>query len=249
MLSTSRLSLECLITLAKFDTPTVCNAIELFEVRPRNTGFMNDTIKACFPRMPPMVGYAVTSTFRSMSPPRAGDVYASMSQQVESFASLPGPAVMVYQDLDDPVVSATFGEVMCSVYKGFGARGLITSGAGRDLEQVEAIGFPTFTSGAICAHGYCHTLAVNVPVTVGGICVYPGDLLHGDLNGVTTIPHEIASEIPEACAGLAAAEKIILDYVRGANLTPAGLADARKECTAMLARLTQQFRRKSSASQ
>jgi 4-hydroxy-4-methyl-2-oxoglutarate aldolase len=238
------LSSECLAALARFDTPTVCNAIELFEVRPRNTGFMNDTIKACFPCLPPMVGYAVTSTFRSMSPPRAGDVYASLSQQVESYAQLPGPAVMVYQDLDDPVISATFGEVMCSVYKGFGARGLITSGAGRDLEQVEGIGFPAFTSGAICAHGYCHTLAVNVPVTVGGICIYPGDLLHGDLNGVTTIPHEIASEIPDACAGLAAAEKIILDYVRGPNITPAGLSEARQECTAMLAKLTHQLRRK-----
>jgi len=244
MQSIPSLSSERLAALARFDTPTVCNAIELFEVRPRNTGFMNSSIKACFPRMPPMVGYAVTSTFRSMSPPRAGDVYASMTQQVEAYAQLPGPAVMVYQDLDDPVISATFGEVMCSVYKAFGARGLITSGAGRDLEQVENIGFPTFTSGAICAHGYCHTLAVNVPVTVGGICVYPGDLLHGDLNGVTTIPHQIASEIPEACDGLAAAEKIILDYVRGAKITPAGMAEARKECTAMMARLTQQLRRK-----
>jgi regulator of RNase E activity RraA len=244
MSSLPALSPERLSALAKFDTPTVCNAIELFEVRPRNTGFMNATVKACFPRMPPMVGFAVTSTFRSMSPPRAGDVYASMTQQVESFAGLSGPAVMVYQDLDDLVVSATFGEVMCSVYKAFGARGLITSGAGRDLEQVEAIGFPTFTSGAICAHGYCHTLAVNVPVTVGGICVYPGDLLHGDLNGVTTIPLEIASEIPEACAGLAAAEKIILDYVRGPNITPSGMAEARNECSAMLAKLTQKLRRK-----
>ena len=238
------LSPEQLAALGRFDTPTVCNAIELFEVRPRNTGFMNSSIKASFPRMPPMVGYAVTSTFRSMSPPRAGDVYASMSQQIEAYSQLPGPPVMVYQDLDDPVVSATFGEVMCSVYKAFGAQGLITSGAGRDLEQVEAIGFPAFTSGAICAHGYCHTLAVNIPVTVGGICIYPGDLLHGDLNGVTTIPHEIASEIPEACAGLAAAEKIILDYVRGPNITPAGMAEARNECSAMLAKLTQQLRRR-----
>lgn len=238
------LSAERLRALARFDTPTICNAIELFEVRPRNTGFMNDTIKACFPRMPPMVGYAVTSTFRSMSPPRSGDVYASLTQQVESYAQLPGSAVMVYQDLDDPVISATFGEVMCSVYKGFGAAGLITSGAGRDLEQVDKIDFPAFTSGAICAHGYCHTLAVNIPVTVGGICIYPGDLLHGDLNGVTTIPHEIASEVPEACDGLAAAEKIILDYVRGPKITPGGLAEVRQECAAMFAKLTQQLRRK-----
>jgi regulator of RNase E activity RraA len=239
------LSAETLAALIRFDTPTVCNAIELFEVRPRNTGFMNASIKACFPAMPPMVGYAVTSTFRSMSPPRAGDVYASMSQQIESYANLPGPPVMVYQDIDDPVVSATFGEVMCSVYKAFGAKGLITSGAGRDLEQVEKIGFPTFTSGAICAHGYCHTLAVNVPVTVGGICIYPGDLIHGDLNGVSTIPHEIASEVPQVCEELATAEKVILDYCRGKNLTAAGLDAARKECTAMFAKIGQRVQRKS----
>jgi regulator of RNase E activity RraA len=239
-------SLEILAALARYDTPTVCNAIELFDVRPRNAGFMNSNIKSCFPHLPPMVGYAVTSTFRSMSPPRSGDVYASLSQQVESYGELPGPAVMVYQDLDEPVISATFGEVMCSVYKGFGARGIITSGAGRDLEQVEKLGFPAFTSGTICAHGYCHTLAVNVPVTVGGISIDPGDLLHGDLNGVSTIPHEIASEVPDVCEELASAEKVVLDYVRGTNVTPAGLAKARKECAAMLNRTTERVRRKRS---
>lgn len=244
MSEVARVSPALLKALAKYDTPTVCNVIELFEIRPRNTGYMNASIKACFPSMPPMVGYAVTSTFRSMSPPRSGDVYASMSQQVASFENLPGPAVMVYQDIDEPVVSATFGEVMCSVYKAYGAQGIITSGAGRDLEQVEKLGFPAFTTGSICSHGYCHTLAVNVPVTVGGICIYPGDLLHGDLNGVSTIPHEIASEIPDACEELAAAEKVVLDYCRGSNLTPDGLGEARKECSALINKLSQRLRKK-----
>src|SRR5262245_3556555 len=100
MASHPPISAQTLAALARFDTTTICNAIELFGVRPHNAGFMNASIKACFPHLPPMVGFAVTSTFRSMSPPRSGDVYASMSQQVESFAQLPGPAVMVYQDLD-----------------------------------------------------------------------------------------------------------------------------------------------------
>jgi regulator of RNase E activity RraA len=234
---------QVLTSLGRYDTPTICNAIELFDVRPRNAGFMNSTVRACFPEMPPMVGYAVTSTFRSMSPPRSGDVYAGMDQQVSRFLELGGPAVMVYQDLDDPVVSATFGEVMCSVYKSFGSVGIITSGAGRDLEQVRNLGFPAFTSGAICSHAYCHTLAVNVPVTVGGICIYPGDLLHGDLNGVTTIPHDIASEVPQVCQELAAAEKVVLDYVRGTPITPAGLAEARKECSAMMSAISQRLRK------
>lgn len=230
--------------LHKFDTPTICNAIELFDVRPRNVGYMNDTIKACFPKMPPMVGYAVTSTFRSMAPPRGGDVYASMSDQVASFPALPGPPVIVYQDLDVPIISATFGEVMCSVYKAYGAKGIITSGGGRDLDQVEALGFPAFTTGAICSHGYCHTLAVNVPVVVGGIAIYPGDLMHGDLNGVTTIPQEIASEVAQVCRELMTAEQVILDYLKSPSITPAGLGEARKTCSQMMNETSKRVRKK-----
>ena len=84
---------------------------------------MNETIKACFPQMPPMVGYALTSFFRSQSPPRGGDIYASLTKQIERFAELPGPAVLVFQDVDYPVAAATFGEVMCTTYKAFGTRG------------------------------------------------------------------------------------------------------------------------------
>ena len=230
--------------LAKYDTPTICNAIELFDVRPRNTGYMDGSIKACFPKMPPMVGYAVTSTFRSQAPARGGDVYASMSDQVASIKNLPGPAVIVYQDLDQPCASATFGEVMCTVYKSYGASGLITSGTGRDLDQVEALGFPAFTNGTICSHGYCHNISLNVAVSVGGITVYPGDLLHGDLNGVTTVPLEIASEVPQVCAELMDAEKIILDYCRGPNPTPEGLTEARKACIAMMNATSQRVRKK-----
>lgn len=236
------LSKETFAELAKYDTPTVCNVIELWNFRPRNTGYMNDTIRACYPKLPPMVGYAVTSTFRSNAPPRGGDVYAGMMQQVEAFPEMPGPPVVVYQDLDEPTASATFGEVMCTTYKSFGAVGLITSGAGRDLDQVEVLDFPCFTNGTICAHGYCHTLAVNVPVTVGGISVYPGDLLHGDVNGVTTIPHEIASEVPDACKELMAAEDIVLNYLKSGDISPAGMNEARNECSAVIAKLGQRLR-------
>ena len=236
------LSEDVLSALAEFDTPTVCNVIELWDIRPRNTGYMNDTITACFPQMPPMVGYALTSCFRSMAPPRGGDVYAGLADQVAHFEQLPGPPVVVFQDLDEPTASATFGEVMCTTYKSFGAKGLVTSGTGRDLDQVEAIGFPAFTAGTTCAHGYCHILSVGVPVSVGGITIYQGDLLHGDRNGVTTIPHEIASEIPEACKELMAAEDIVLNYVKGGNPTPAGMSEARQECADLIDKLGKRLR-------
>jgi regulator of RNase E activity RraA len=239
------LNRDQLAALQKYDTPTVCNVVELFDVRPRSAGFMNDSIKCCFGHLPPMVGYALTTTFRSFSPPKSGNVYAGMKEQLDGFAELPGPAVVVFQDLDQPVCSATFGEVMCSVYKAFGAAGLITSGAGRDLDQVEAIKFPAFTNGTICAHGYCHMLHMNIPVTVGGLIIEPGVLLHGDRNGVTTIPAEVASEVADGCKDLMAAEQIILDYVRGPNPTVQGFAEARKASTDAINKIGQRLRKKS----
>ncbi len=237
------ISAETLRKLAQYDTPTVCNVIELFDVRPRNEGYMDGSIRACFPNLPPMVGFALTTTFRSMAPPRR-DVYAGLSQQIEAFGELPGPPVVVFQDLDQPTTAATFGEVMCSTYKAFGAVGIITSGAGRDLDQVEALRFPAFTNGTICAHGYCHMLEINVPVTVGGLVIYPGDLLHGDRNGVTTIPLSIASEVADACAEYVAAERVVLDYLKSGRVTPEGFAEARKECSEMIAALARRLRKR-----
>lgn len=216
--------------LRQYDTPTICNVVELFDLRPRNTGYMDQRIRACYPKLPPMVGYASTATFRSAAPPAAGNVYSGLSEQVESFAKLPGPAVVVFQDLDSPVASATFGEVMCTTYQAFGAAGLITSGAARDLDQVEALRFPCFADGVISAHGYCHIISVNVPVHVGGVMIQPGDLLHGDCNGVTAIPNQIASAVVQACPEYMAAEAIVLDYLKAGKIDPQGYAAVRTEC-------------------
>jgi len=223
--------------LRKYDTPTICNVVELFDLYPRTAGYMDGRIQACYPKLPPMVGFASTATFRSSAPPRTGDAYSGLAEQVASFATLPQPVVVVFQDLDDPPASATFGEVMCTTYKAFGAAGLITSGAGRDLDQVEALSFPCFTSGTICAHGYCHIERINVPVRVGGVVIHPGDLLHGDRNGVTTIPVEIASMVARACADYVAAEAVVLDYLKRGNATADGYASAHKECKRLIGEL------------
>ena len=231
---------QTLATLTKFDTPTICNVIELFDVRPRNTGYMDHRIICNFPQFPPMVGCACTAAFRSDAAPPKGDAYGSMDQQLSRFAELQGPAVVVFQDLDDPPAAATFGEVMCSTYQAFGSTGLITSGGGRDLEQVKAIGYPVFTGSTICSHGYCHILHVGLPVRVGGLVVNQGDLLHGDANGVTSIPPSIAAAIADITPEFIAAEAIVLDYVRGkGEKTVAGMVAARKEFSAVVGKLTE----------
>ncbi len=203
--------------LQSFDTPTICNAIELFGIQPQTEGYLDQSIQACSPQLPPMVGYAVTATFRGGSPSDGPPLYERLQEQVESFADLPGPAVVVFEDLDEPSCAATFGEVMCQTYQAFGAAGLITSGTGRDLEQVDSLGFPTFTAGTICSHGYPRIIDLNIPVRVGGGQIEPGDLLHGDRNGVTTIPEAIAAELPDMCRRVIASEAIVLDYLRDAD--------------------------------
>ncbi len=235
---------DTLAKLAQFDTPTISNVIELFDVVPRESGFMDGRIQCVFPDLPPMVGFAATACFRSSAPPEHGTAYGSLKEQVEQFASLPGPAVVVFQDLDDPPVGATFGEVMCSVYKGFGSAGLITSGGGRDLQQVQALNYPVFTGSTICSHAWCHILHVGLPVRVGGLAVRQGDLLHGDANGVTAVPPAIATEVADAAAEFVAAEKIILDYVRRPGVkSPEGLAAAQKEFSSAIARLQKRLRK------
>ena len=117
--------------LAKYDTPTICNVIELFDIRPRNAGYMDHRVQSNFPELQPMVGFACTAQFRSDAPPVGGDAYGSIGKQLEAFGEMPGPAVVVFQDADDPPVSAVFGEVMCSTYQAYGSAGLVTNGGGR----------------------------------------------------------------------------------------------------------------------
>ena len=237
----TKISNVTLEKLRQLDTPTVCNIIELFDVRPRNSGYMDSRIKACFPEMSPMVGFAATSTFRSAARPMSGDIYSDISTQIERFSELSGPSVVVFQDIDSPSAAATFGEVMCTTYKTFGAIGLITSGAGRDLDQVRDIEFPVFSNGTVCAHGYCHTIQVHTPVHVGGTTIYPDDLLHGDCNGVTTIPRDIAADIADISDEYMSAEVITLGALRQ-KPTLDQFASARAEADAIIAKLRARVR-------
>lgn len=237
------LTVETLRKLAKYDTPTICNVIELFDIRPRDVGYMDQRIRAAFADLPPMVGFAATATMRCAAPSHQS-TYDMLEAQLKLFEQLPGPAVVVFQDLDDPPVAATFGEVMCSTYQAFGSVGIITSGAGRDLAQVRALNFPAFTASTICSHGYTQIIEVGAPVRVGGLVVKSGELLHGDWNGVTDIPIEIASEVADAAEEFVAAEAHVLDYVKGSGRkTISELAPRRKAMVDAIATLRRRLSR------
>lgn len=244
-----RIDSATLKRLRQLDTPTVCNLIELFGVRPRTAGYMDGRIRARFPDLPPMVGFASPVTVRASTPPpaRGGD-YDWLREHVGRFDELPGDAagniVVVQRDLDDPKVAATFGEMMCSTYRAFGAVGLVSSGSARDLDQVRALDFPVFTDGAICSHGYFHTVDIHVSVEVGGVVVGVGDLIHGDANGVTTVPLAIADDLAAIADEFVAAENVIIDLVRDGTPSLDELASAQAESKARIARLVERVKRR-----
>jgi regulator of RNase E activity RraA len=232
------LNSEHLAMLAKVDSPTVANVIELFDVQSRVAGYSNASLKAVYPDLPPAVGYAVTATFRSGYPAVDGDAYGGMSQLIEqALLAVPAPRMMVFQDLDEPPISATYGEVMATTFQAFGFVGLITSGAARDIEQVRGLKFPCWASGTIVSHGYNHILAGNVPVNVGGLSVRPGDLIHADANGVVNIPLRIAAGVAELCEPFIQAEGIVLGYLQQPAPTLEGYRQAQVKMRAAMATL------------
>jgi regulator of RNase E activity RraA len=230
---------EVIRRLAEFDSPSVSNVIELFDVVSRVAGYTNADIRAVYPELPPAVGYAVTATFRAGYPSDGGRVYAGMAKLIELAQSISAPRIMVFQDLDDPVRAATYGEVMASTVKAFDFAGLITSGAARDIEQVRSLKFPCWASSTIVSHGYCRFEEMMVPVTVGGLRVQPGDLIHADANGIISIPRRIAPAVAEMCGPFVEAEQIVLDYLRRPAPTSEGLREANDRMRAEMETLRQ----------
>jgi regulator of RNase E activity RraA len=209
-------------TLKSIDTPTVCNAIETFNVRGRVDGFPGMDIRCLFPELGPMVGYAVTVTVDSTTPevPRDDQVWR---EWVLAMHAAPKPTVLVFQDVGpQPRKSAHMGEVMATLARRLGVVGLVTDGGVRDLFEVQQLGFHYFAAGVVASHGNPRLLAVNVPVAIDGVRIEPGDLLHGDINGVTTIPLAIAAQVAAAAQRVRDEEARLMSYINSPEFTVEG---------------------------
>ena len=215
---------EQLAVLREFSTPTICNAIETFKVRSRNAGFMHHTIACRFPELGPMVGYAVTAKIRAKHPPKKGEELSHSTVWAE-FEKIPKPWVVVIEDLDAPdLVGSYWGEVNGATYAALGAIGVVTNGGVRDLPEVRRTGFHFFSATILVSHAYVHVVEAGKPIKVGGLTVHPGDLLHGDEHGVTSVPLEIAARAPDACRAIETAERRLIDYARSGKATAETLA-------------------------
>ena len=199
-------SLRCL------DACTLANAIETFRERLRNEGFMNNSVRALFPQFPPMLGYAATLKVRGSAPPMADGRFSERTDWWDYVSSLPAPRVLVLQDAATRVgLGSLLGAVQFNILHALGCVGAVTNGSVRDLPAAERLGFPLFAGNIAVSHAYVHVVEFGSPVEIGGLKIASGDLIHGDLHGVQSVPLEIAPRIPGIAAMIHSREKALIE--------------------------------------
>lgn len=206
---------DLLATLAGFDTPTICNALELAAPeRPRSIGYTRETLISTDPTLPPMVGYARTAIIRAVAGLSADEKRRKSLAYYEYTAQGPGPTIVVVQDVDaQPGAAAWWGEVHTALHQSLGSLGAITNGAIRDLDQC-AEGFHLLGGSISPSHSYVHVADVGCEVDIFGMVVEHGSLIHADRHGAVVIPLETAPLLPAAIETITQREAVILDAIK-----------------------------------
>ena len=199
--------------MRQVDTPTVCNAIEVAQGQRGFAAFTRGTMLSSAPKEPAIVGYARTAKIAAIAPPidppetikaRRMDYYKYMAE-----AAL--PAVAVIEDMDYPdCIGAYWGEINTTIHKGFGLSGAVTNGVMRDLADLPA-GFPVVAKSIGPSHGFVHVREIGSQVSICGLSVSDGDLIHADQHGVLVVPTDVIGALQAAIQKLLTTERIVLD--------------------------------------
>jgi len=230
MADSQRLTDGELDQLRQFDTCMIANAVETFNVRLRNTGFTSGNVRSMFPDAPPMVGYAVTGWLRSGEPPIGGGTFTDRADLWNKILKSPTPRILVLEDKDHiPGRGAFLGDMHAAILKALGCIGYVTNGAVRELPSVRKLDFQLFAGSVAVSHAYAHIFEVGATVTIDGMEVHEGDLLHGDGHGVLTIPHKIAPDIPAIAATMQRTEKKVIEFCQSKDFSVAKLGEVMKK--------------------
>ena len=211
-----------LSALRDLDTPTVCNALEICLPERRSFGFTTQHLHCVNPKLPPMVGYARTSTIRALraSTDEPADQKQKRINYYNYVAEGAGPTVSIVQDLDDGQAGfgCFWGEVNSNVHKALGCLGTITNGGIRDLTEF-APGFQGLAGAITPSHANVHLVDLGGEVNVAGMVVKSGDLIHADMHGAVVIPHEVARDVPAAADLMVRREAGVLEAARAPGAT------------------------------
>ena len=214
------LSGEQLHALRRLDACLLANAIETFNLRLRNEGFVDHTVRSLFPELAPMVGYAATVRILGSAPPTAGARFPDRSDWWDYITQLPAPRVVAVQDVSTrPGLCSLVGEVHMQVLRRLHCVGVVTNGSVRDIPAARSAGFHYFAGGVAVSHGYVHIVDFGQPVELGGLRIGSGELLHGDLHGVQSVPLAIAAQLPAAAAALREREQALIALCHAPDFT------------------------------
>jgi regulator of RNase E activity RraA len=226
------LSREALEPLRRFDTCTLSNAIERLNLRPRNEGFMSSAVTCRFPRMEPVIGYAVTARMRSSVTPVNGKFYYAHPEFWNYLAAFTGPRILVILDSDQQHgVGALLGEAYARISRAFGCVACITNGAVRDLPGIEALGYQVFSGSVAVSHAYAHVVDFGETVEIGGMRISNGDLLHGDLHGVQLVPQRAVGSLPAIAEEVLREDRELFDLTERKDFSAALLSSKLGEVT------------------
>jgi regulator of RNase E activity RraA len=210
--------------LKRWDTPTICNGLELVTPERRAIGFTVESMVAANRKLPPIVGLARTGMIRAKEPPRGA--IPPREDWYDYVAAQDLPTIAVLQDIDDrPGYGAFWGEVQSTVHLALGVLGCVTNGSFRDLDML-APGFQIVGGRIGPSHAHVHMVQMRCEVNVFGMLVKDGDVVHADFHGAVVIPAEVVVKLPDAIDLISRREKVILDMARAEGFTSAKMRDA-----------------------
>lgn len=212
--------------LAEWDTPTICNGLEVLDEATRLSGYTTTAFTCLRPDQKPIVGYARTACIRASSKPTAAAVALRADYYEYVDTGGPKPSITVIQDLDShPGTGAFWGEVNTSIHLGLGSLGVITNGSIRDLAD-SAPGFQALAGQVGPSHAWVHVTEFNRPVQVHGMTVAPGDIIHADVHGAVVVAPEHVKRLPDAIEAIARREAVVIEAARAEGFTAAKLREA-----------------------
>jgi 4-hydroxy-4-methyl-2-oxoglutarate aldolase len=189
-----------LLQLKRWNTPTIYNGWEQITTLDAAAPVTNlEPTTDFMPQMGPMVGYAVTLVIEPSNAKHKVDLPSAWSDYRTYLASLPGPKIVMVQDLDKPLVIGSFwGEVNANVHRALGCVGAVVDGAIRDVDEMTNAGFKSLARRLCVGHAHSTPVRWGCEVTVFGTTVRPGQLVHADKHGFIAIPEGDEPRLLEA---------------------------------------------------
>jgi regulator of RNase E activity RraA len=206
-------------------TPVIYDALERYGIRSQVEGYTDGSIRCLLPALGSFVGFACTGRVTCAAPPASGEKVVDWRAVWEYVRAMARPSIAVVEDIDSPVGrGCVWGDVSAAIFQANGCVATVTNGSVRDIRAVEEMGFGLFAASAVVGHGYGRYVEIGGPVTIGGMAVTSGTLLHADEHGALTIPAEVdLMDLLKMVETVTIAERKVIDYCARADFDIAEL--------------------------